>query len=150
MLQNRAISSAVTSPVSTELADSLERTLADERLQVIKRTFSLPDSLQSFLVFLLMLTIVCSALMAHVMLSTTLHKNELRLLELKAINREIEQENTILIQQISETSSLTKGMERVRQQGYETAYERRYVLQSRSTPFPSVLPSSTSLNEAQP
>jgi len=132
MLQNRAISPTITSPVPTELADSLERTLANERILVLKRTFSLPDSLQSFFVFLLILMLVCVALIAHLMLSTSLHQSELRLLELQAINREIEQENTILIQQIAESASLTAGIVRVQEMGYQAAYERRYILQHTS------------------
>ncbi|MCB0123232.1 MAG: hypothetical protein KDE58_13345 [Caldilineaceae bacterium] len=128
MLQNRAISPTISSPVSTELADSLERTLADERIRVLKRTFSLPDSLQSFLGLLLILLLICGALMAHLVLSTSLHQSELRLTELQAINRAMEQENTILIQQIAESSSLAKGMERAQQMGYQTAYERRFIV----------------------
>jgi hypothetical protein len=129
MLQNRAISSSVPSPVPTELADSLERTLTDERLRVVKRTLSLPDTPQSFLVFLLLLMGVCGALTCHLLLSTAIHESELRLAELKAINRAIEQESTILIQEIAESSSLVSGMERARALGYETAYEYRYILQ---------------------
>lgn len=151
MLQNRAISPAITSPVSTELADSLERTLASERLLVLKRTFSLPDSLQSFLVFLLILIVFCGALMAHLLLSTSLHQSELRLLELQAINREIEQGNTILIQQIAESSSLTAGMARVQEMGYETAYERRYILQSApQIAAPPTSSETVSLSQSRP
>ena len=147
MLQNRVISPTLTTPVSTELADSLERTLANERLQVVKRTFSLPDSLSSFLGFLLILLFICGALIAHVWLSTSLHKSELRLIELKTINLEIEQENTILIQQIAESSSLTKGIERVQQAGYEPAYEYRFIVQNSSEFATSALTQPDDLTE---
>jgi hypothetical protein len=72
---------------------------------------------------------VCGALTCHLLLSTAIHESELRLAELKAINRAIEQESTILIQEIAESSSLVSGMERARALGYETAYEYRYILQ---------------------
>ena len=62
MLQNRVVPSSLSSTVPPDLASSLERTLANERLRVLKRTFSLPDSLQSFLVFVLILILVCGAL----------------------------------------------------------------------------------------
>ncbi|MEZ4619374.1 MAG: hypothetical protein R2867_28230 [Caldilineaceae bacterium] len=128
MLQNRAFSSSVTPAVSTDLADSLERTLANERLRVVKRTLSLPDSLQSFLVFVLMLVLTCAVVMAHLLLSTDIHAGELRLNELKATNLAIERETTVLLEQIAVESSLDKGMAR-KALGYEVAYERRYIVE---------------------
>ncbi|MEZ4676506.1 MAG: hypothetical protein R2932_19960 [Caldilineaceae bacterium] len=129
MLQNRAFSSSVTPAVSTDLADSLERTLANERLRVVKRTLSLPDSLQSFLVFVLMLVLTCAVVMAHLLLSTDIHAGELRLNELKATNLAIERETTVLLEQIAVESSLDKGMARAKALGYEVAYERRYIVE---------------------
>lgn len=130
MLQNRAIPSSISSPAPTELTGSLDRALTAERLRVILRTVSLPDTPRSFVVFLFMLLLFCGALACHLMLSTAIHENELRLGELKAINRTIEQETTTIIEEIANASSLTEGMERVRAMGYEAAYEHRYILQT--------------------
>ena len=133
MLQNRAIPSSITSPAPAELTGSLDRTLASERLRVIMRTLSLPDTPRSFIAFLLMLLLSCGALACHLLLSTTIHESELRLRELKAINRTIEQETTALIEDIATASSLDEGMERARAMGYESAYEHRYILQAAGT-----------------
>lgn len=150
MLQNRAIAPSISSPVSTELADSLERSLADERLRVIKRTFSLPDSFRSFLVFLLLVTLICGALIAHLMVATSLHKSELRLQELQTINRAIEQENTILIQQIAEKSSLAEAMRRAQELGYEKAYERHFIRQGAATASMNAVTPANELPEQLP
>jgi len=129
MLQNRAIPSSISSPVSTELTTSLERTLTAERLRVIRRTLSLPDTPQSFLVFFLLLILFCGALACNLLLSTSIHESEIRLHELKATNLVIEQRSTIWMQEIATASSLDKIMERMRELGYVTAYEFRYVEQ---------------------
>ncbi len=118
----------MTSPAPAELGGSLEHTLASERLRVIMRTLSLPDTPQAFIVFLLMLILACGALACHLLLSTAIHENELRLNELKVLNRSIEQETTTLIEEIATSSSLDEGMDRARAMGYESAYELRYIL----------------------
>lgn len=133
MLQNRAIPSPLSAPLPTELAGSLERTLLHERFHTVKRTLSLPDSLQSFFIFLVILVFICAALTAHLLLSTQIHESELRLIELRALNQSIEQETTILIEEIALESSLERGIERVRAMGFELAYERRYVSQAPTT-----------------
>ena len=102
MLQNRVVSSPLSSAAPPDLAGSFERALTNERLQVIKRTFSLPDSLQSFLIFSLLLVLLCGALFAHLLLSTTIHQGELQLVELQRMNEQIVRESTMLIEQIAE------------------------------------------------
>lgn len=129
MLQNRAVTSPLSTTTPPDLAGSLERTLTSERLQVVKRTFSLPNSLHSFLVFTLLLILVCAALFAHLLLSTALHQGELQLVELQRTNQEIVRESTVIIEQIAEESSLQRGMERVLEQGYTVAYDRQYLAQ---------------------
>ncbi|MCB0064653.1 MAG: hypothetical protein KDE19_21165 [Caldilineaceae bacterium] len=135
MLQNRVVSSPLSSAAPPDLAGSFERALTNERLQVIKRTFSLPDSLQSFLIFSLLLVLLCGALFAHLLLSTTIHQGELQLVELQRMNEQIVRESTMLIEQIAEESSLQQGMERVVAQGYTVAYDRRYIAQPNHMPL---------------
>ncbi len=129
MLQNRAVSSPLSSSAPPGIAGSLERTISNERLQILKRTFSLPDSLQSFLIFLLLLLLICGALFAHLLLSTKIHQSELQLVELKNLNQQVVRESTVLIEQIARESSLQRGMARVREAGYTVAYERHYLAQ---------------------
>ena len=139
MLQNRTISSSISSPVSTELADSLERTLTNERLHVIRRTLSLPDSPQSFLVFLLLLLLLGGALTLHLTVSTAIYKSELQLVALQARHLALEQESTILIEQIAESSTLPAGVARAAAQGYVPAYDRRYIVQNTGSTAPATL-----------
>jgi hypothetical protein len=129
MLQNRIVSPSLSPTAPPDLVGSLERTLANERLQVIKRTLSLPDSLHSFVLFSLILILVCSALFAHLLLSTSMHRVELQLVQLKKMNQDIIRESTVIIEQIAEESSFQRGMERVYEQGYVVAYDRLYIAQ---------------------
>lgn len=127
MLQNRTVSSPLTVTSPPDLANSLGRTLTHERLQVVRHTFSLPNSLRSFLIFLLMLIVIFGALFAHLLLSMTIHQNELELARLQRENLEIVRSSTVLMQQIADESSLQQGMQRLLDQGYTVAYDRRYL-----------------------
>ncbi len=87
----------------------------------------------------------CGALACHLLLSTAIHENELRLSELKATNRTIEQETTTLIEEIANASTLSEGIERARAMGYETAYEHRYILQVTVPENATALPTDSSV-----
>ncbi|MEZ4859775.1 MAG: hypothetical protein R3C14_00630 [Caldilineaceae bacterium] len=128
MLQNRAISTSLSSTVSTDLLQTARRTLPNGWLRVLYHTLRLPDDLYSFLLFFLTLLIICGGLTLHLMLATTILEKEAELVQLQAAYQAVERTNSTTVRIIAQESTLDKIKQRALEMGYEPAFKRRYYI----------------------
>ncbi|MFN8443622.1 MAG: hypothetical protein U0175_22785 [Caldilineaceae bacterium] len=100
--------------------------------QQVADVLQLPSSIQSFLVFFILLLLVAGAMGMHVMLSVQVMQKQSTLLELQAQQAHIERQNAELVWQINQSASLDQVYQQAMQQGYEPMVERKFVVGERT------------------
>jgi hypothetical protein len=132
MLQNRTFSSSISSTVSAEWAAPQQHAVARgailrERWHVLTQTLRLPDNLQSFLLFTLVVMIICGGLTLHLQLSTTILQDRFRLEKLQAEEQAIKEQSSNLVWAIVQETELNKVKVRATALGYQPALQRNYI-----------------------
>lgn len=100
--------------------------------QQVADVLQLPSSIQSFLVFFILLLLVAGAMGMHVMLSVQVMQKQSTLLELQAQQAHIERQNAELVWQINQSASLDQVYQTAIEQGYEPMVERKFVVGERT------------------
>lgn len=122
--------SAIPTSVSSELTESLQQTLSPERLRTLKAlgiSIPLPSSLRHFLFFVLAVSLVCTAMTMQILLSIQIWQTTAKVERLKAEYRTIEQQNTALVWEIAQKSTLENVQQRAAALGYSVALNRHYI-----------------------
>lgn len=96
--------------------------------QQVADVLQLPTSIQSFLVFFILLLLVAGAMGMHVMLSVQVMQKQTTLLELRAQQAQIERQNAELVWQINQSAALDQLYQAAIEQGYEPMVERKFVV----------------------
>jgi hypothetical protein len=126
MLQNRTISSSISSTVPTEWGMSAR--CAREQWQVLAQTLRLPDTWQSFLLFTLGIALACGGASLHLQLSTQILQDKLQLATLQAEERVLEEQNANLVWMVVQETELNKVKVRATALGYQPALKRNYIV----------------------
>jgi len=140
MLQNRTISSSISSTVPSDWGIAAHRTLARERWQVLTQTLRLPDNWQAFLLFTLGIVLASAALLLHLQLSTTLLQENIRLATLQAEEQVLAKQNANLVWEIVQETELHKVKVRATALGYQPALQRNYIVVGGNVVGGGVLP----------
>jgi hypothetical protein len=122
--------SAIPTSVSSELTESFQQTLAASRIRTLKAlgvTLALPHNLRSFLLFLLALIVVAAGMTMQIMLSMQIWQTAAKVAVLKSEYQAIEQQNTALVWEIAQQSTLENVRQRAETLGYSVALNRYYV-----------------------
>lgn len=132
-LNNETISSVITSPASAEWGMA-RRSLSTRRLwlrdhwRLLAQTLRLPDTWQSFLLFISAVALACIGLVLHLQLSTSILQDQIELKRLQAAEQVIQEQNANLVWAISQETELNRVKARATELGYETALQRNYVI----------------------
>jgi len=122
--------SAIPSSIPSDLAESLQQTLTGNKTRVLgalATTLSLPTSLRTFILFLLTLIAVCVGMVMHITLSMQIWQTSSQIKILQAEYRAIEQQNTALVWDIAQKSTLESIRQRAAGMGYAIPLTRHYV-----------------------
>lgn len=106
----------------------MRHTRLRQQWRVLTQTLRLPDNLQTFLLFTLVVGIACVGLLLHLQLSTAILQDKIRLTELQAAEQAIEEENSNLVWAIVQETELNKVRERAIALGYQPALQREYLV----------------------
>ena len=134
MLQNRTISSSISSTVPSDWGITARRTVVRERWQLLTQTLRLPDNWQAFLLFTLGIVLVSVALLLHLQLSTTLLQDNLRLTTLQAEEQVLAKQNANLVWKVVQETELNKVKIRATALGYQPAIQRNYIVAGNALP----------------
>ncbi len=153
--------SAIPTSVSSELTESLQQTLSPERLRTLKAlgiSIPLPSNLRHFIFFVLAVGLVCTAMTMQILLSIQIWQTTAKVERLKAEYRKIEQQNTALVWEIAQKSTLENVQQRANALGYSIALNRHYVaapqprelaaLDRSTTPATTVVPADQTTQAA--
>lgn len=136
MLQRSSLPSTSTA----EIADTLQRSLAPRpwdgsRWQAmgdsLQNLLPLPVTWQQYLLACLALAVVFGGMLLHVLLSVQIAGADFQLRQMSAEYARIERQNSELVYQIAQRSSLVQMANLAAQQGYVPATGRTYALRSR-------------------
>jgi hypothetical protein len=127
-LNNRTISSAVSSTIPADWGMSTRSKLLREQWHLCVQTLRLPDSWQAFLLFTLGVALACAGLLLHLQLSTTILQDKIQLEQLHAAERVIQEQNANLVWAIVQETELSKVKTRATELGYEAALQRNYII----------------------
>ncbi len=128
MLQNRTISSSISSTVSSDWGVPVRRVMAREQWQVLAQTLRLPDGLQSFLLFTLAVVVVCIGLLLHLQLSTMILQDRIRLEALQIEEKAIKEQTSNLVWAIVQETELNRVNVRAIELGYQPVFQRQYII----------------------
>lgn len=128
MLQNRTISSSLSSTVPADWRLPVRRLLTREQWQTLRYTLRLPDGLRSFLYFLLAVLLICVGLVLHLQLSTTILQDQVRLEALQFEEQTVKEQTSNLVWAIVQETELNRIKVRATELGYEPLYQRQYVI----------------------
>lgn len=128
MLQNRTISSSISSTVPSDWGIAARRAVARERWQLLTQTLRLPDNWQAFLLFTLGIALASAALLLHLQLSTTLLQDNIRLAILQAEEQALAKQNANLVWEIVQETELNQVKARATALGYQPALQRNYIV----------------------
>lgn len=143
MLQRSSLPSTTTA----ELADTLGRSLGDRlgegvRWRAWQNLLPLPTTWQQYVLASLALAVVMGGMLMHVLLAVQIAHADFQLRQMQNEYARIERQNSELIYQIAQRSSLAHMAELALQEGYVPATGRTYVVRSSSSfadPVSSIL-----------
>lgn len=133
MLQPSILPTSVSAEFTESFQQTLsagQQTLAVGRIRTIRALgigLSLPNDLRSFLLFLLMLTVVGVGITMQIMLSIQIWQTTAKVEDLKIEYQTIEQQNTAIVWEIAQKSTLETVHQRAEALGYNVALNRYYV-----------------------
>ncbi len=130
--------SAIPSSIPSDLAESLQQTLTKNKTWVLRTlgtTISLPTSPRTFVLFLLSLVAVCVGMVMHITLSMQIWQTSSQIEILQAEYRAIEQQNTALVWDIAQKSTLESIRQRAAAMGYAIPLTRHYVAAPQPLPL---------------
>jgi len=122
--------SAIPTSVSAEFTESFQQTLAASRTRTLHALgigLTLPNSLQGFLLFLLALIVVIVGMTMQIMLSIQIWQTTAKVEQFKVEYRAVEQQNTALVWEIAQQSTLENVRQRAEALGYNVALNRYYL-----------------------
>jgi len=128
MLQNRTISSSISSTVSPDWSAPVRRVMARQQWNVLAQTLRLPDGIRSFLLFTLAVIVICLGLLLHLQLSTMIFQDRIRLEALQMEEQAIKEQTSNLVWAIVQETELNRVKARATELGYEPVYQRQYVV----------------------
>lgn len=136
--------SAIPSSIPSDLAESLQQSLTGKKtwvLRVLGTTVSLPTTPRAFVLFLLTTAAVCVGMVMHITLSMQIWQTSSQIEILQAKYQAIEQQNTALVWDIAQKSTLESVRQRAVAMGYAIPLTRHYV--SAPQPMQLALPAPT-------
>ena len=166
MLHNHTISSSLSTSISGAVPASLAKSLrgaAKGRTsgknaattptsygtwQLIAHTLRLPDTMRTFWLFSLAVTVICAGLILHLLVAISILESRIELAQLDAAYRAIRRESTTLIWAISQETTLDRVNARALAAGYEPSFERLYVIQPLMVPALAGVPTGTGATNA--
>ncbi len=128
MLQNRTISSSLSSTVSSDWGVPVRRVMAREQWNLLAQTLRLPDGLQSFLLFTLAVVVICIGLLLHLQLSTTVLQDRIRLQALQLEEQAVKEQTSNLVWAIVQETELNRVKVRAIELGYQPVFQRQYII----------------------
>jgi hypothetical protein len=150
MLQNRTISSSISSTVPADWGIAARRAVARERWQLLTQTVRLPDNWRAFLLFTLGIALAVAALLLHLQLSTTLLQDNLRLAALQAEEQALAKQNANLVWEIVQETELNKVKVRAMALGYQPALQRNYIVLASNAHSTDLQLGNTQPSDSQP
>lgn len=147
MLQRSSLPSTSTAELADALGQSLGQSLGHSlghslgeslgggtglraRLRALGHWLPLPATWQQYLLACLALAVVLGGMLLHVLLSVQIARADFQLRQLRADYARIERQNSELIYQIAQRSSLAQMAALAAEQGYVPATGRTYVLRT--------------------
>lgn len=129
MLQQTSLTHAL---AQTQRAPRVGKTVSGSTIgtgwQQVADVLQLPNSIQSFLVFFIMLLLVAGSMIMHVMLSVQVMEKEATLGRLNAQYAQIQRQNAELVWKINQASDLAHIYQKAVSAGYEPMIERKFVM----------------------
>ncbi len=122
--------SAISSPISMELTESLHQTLSGGKIWKLKAlglTIPLPNTARGFLLFLLGLAVVCGGMVMQITLSIQIWQTTAKIDKLKVEYQGIEQQNTAIVWEIAQASTLESVRQRAQALNYKVVMDRYYM-----------------------
>lgn len=99
-------------------------------LQWLNQALSLPGDWISFAMFAMVLAVLGTGLMLHIHLSSQIYRTQLEIGEMEIVYDRVAHQNTELIWQISQFTSLNSVRQRAEAMGYAPATQQYYVAES--------------------
>ena len=127
MLQPSKISRSSLDLQNTDLQSILADTAPARFWQSLTNLLRLPNDLISFLLFLSVLTALCGGLILHIHLSSRVLQTRFDIAEKRALFNTIKQQNSEIVWQINQSSSLDKVKQRAVALGYVEMPEHQYI-----------------------
>ena len=136
--------SAIPSSIPSDLAESLQQTLTGKKTWVLRAlgtTVSLPTTPRAFVLILLTIAAICVGMVMHITLAMQIWQTSSQIEILQARYQAIEQQNTALVWDIAQKSTLENVRQRAVAMGYAIPLTRHYV--SAPQPLQLALPAPT-------
>jgi hypothetical protein len=129
MLQRSSLPSTSTAEIADTLGRSLaERAWAGGRWQAIQDWLPLPTTWRQYLLACLALAVVMGGMLLHILLSVQIAHADLQLRQMRETYARVERQNSELVYQIAQRSSLAHMAQLAAQQGYVPATGRTYAV----------------------
>jgi hypothetical protein len=131
MLQRSSLPSTSTA----EIADTLQRSFGERAWdrpgwQALPKLMPLPGTWQQYLLACVALAVVLGGLLLHVLLSVQIARADFQLRQLRDAYGRVERQNSELVYQIAQRSSLAQMAQLAAAQGYAPATGRTYTVRS--------------------
>lgn len=150
MLQRSSLPSTSTAELADTLGRSFGGPLADGvRWRAWQNLLPLPATWQQYVLACLALAVVLGGMLMHVLLSVQIARADFQLRQMQSEYARIERQNSELVYQITQRSSLAHMAQLAAEQGYVPATGRTYVVRS-SNSFDDPVRSSLSPQAVAP
>ncbi len=120
--------SSFPSPATTELAESLQRSLDRSWLRTLQDTLRFPETWQQYLILLAFVLLIMAGMLFQVYLSVQIAQVDGQLGVLEAEHARTKRENSELIYQITMNTSLREVQRQAELTGYVPATARKFVV----------------------
>ncbi len=129
MLQQSALTQALAQSQRTpRVGKTISSTALGTGWQQVADVLQLPSSMQSFLVFSIMLLLVAGSMVLHILLSVQVMEKQATLNQLITKQEQIQRQNAELVWQINQSSDLEQVYQQAVNLGYEPMVERKFVM----------------------
>lgn len=127
MLQPSKFSRSTLDLQNTDLQAILADTALGRLWQSLSQLLRLPNDLVSFLLFLMVLSVLCGGLFLHIHLSAQIMQARIDIADQQALFEAIEQKNSEIAWQINQSSSLNNVKQRAVALGYVDMPDHQYI-----------------------
>lgn len=148
MLQPSKFSRSPLELQNTDLQTILADTAVGRLWQSLTQLLRLPNDFLSFLLFLMVLSVLCGGLILHIHLSSQIFQAHIQIDNQQAVFDSIEQQNSEIVWQINQSVSLNKIRQRAAALGYVDMPDHQFI-GSRQLDLALISGSSTAVDSNQ-